>query len=291
MKITNNKNLPLPYVRAAQPFDPPAPHVCRVSSLLRPPQINMLEREHWDEIETDVMDRLWAMDGSASHYILEQAGLVEDGYFIEEKLHAQIGAWSVRGRADLITPEGTVIDYKKTSVFTVKGMLQEMRPDYVKQLNYYAELIRQMRANGAVLPEPKELLITAESRDWRPGENRQQQDYPNRVEVIPVEMWDEGKVMNLLIADILEYEQASIGNARCCTAEERWERPTKYAIMKPKAKRATKLYDDKQDAEQQLLTYPEGTTIEVRKGAQVRCDDYCQVSSFCKQYLDLMMEK
>jgi len=288
LKLTNKMNLPLPYLRAAKPFNQPAANVIRVSSLLRPPQINMLESQHWDDIEVDVMDRLWAMDGSASHYILEQAGLGEEGYFVEQSLHTTIGAWTVTGRCDLITPEGVIIDYKKTSVFTIKAMLKEMRPDYEKQLNYYAELIRQMRANGSDLPEPTDLFVTAESRDWRPGENKQQDDYPNRIEVIPVEMWSQDKAFDRMLADVLEYEQSSLGNARLCTDEERWARPTKYAIMKKGAKRATKLFDDKTEAEYYLPNYPKGTTIEVREGAQVRCDDYCPVAPFCAQYKALM---
>jgi hypothetical protein len=65
-----------------------------------------------------------------------------------------------------------------------------------------------------------------------------------------------------------------------------WETPTRYAIMKGTNKRATKVCDTKDQAEQFIKDHKDGKKmkIEIRPGERKRCEDYCDVQIFCKQY-------
>jgi hypothetical protein len=70
-----------------------------------------------------------------------------------------------------------------------------------------------------------------------------------------------------------------------CTPEERWERPTRYALMKKGRKRAIKLYDTEEDANGAVKE--KDHYVEYRKGESVRCENYCPVKEFCNQYKEM----
>ena len=55
--------------------------------------------------------------------------------------------------------------------------------------------------------------------------------------------------------------------------------------MKNGAKRATKLFGTEQEAIAYVAdASPEGLRIEQRPGADVRCDNYCNVNKYCQWY-------
>jgi hypothetical protein len=74
-----------------------------------------------------------------------------------------------------------------------------------------------------------------------------------------------------------------------CTDEERWRRPTTYAVMKGKNKRATKVCDEQDEAEKYIAAHTdwEKFSITVRHGDPVRCSrGYCKAAPWCDQYQD-----
>ena len=68
-----------------------------------------------------------------------------------------------------------------------------------------------------------------------------------------------------------------------CTAEERWERPSKFAVRKPGRKTALRVFDDLVQAQDLAAQTPSGY-VEHRPGASVRCEGYCPVAQFCAQW-------
>ena len=85
MKITNKRNLPEAFVKAVTPQKPTDGHTIRVTQLIEAPRIRRLEIDHWDELETDVEDNLWALFGTGLHKALADNN--ED--ISENKLTAQ----------------------------------------------------------------------------------------------------------------------------------------------------------------------------------------------------------
>jgi hypothetical protein len=66
-----------------------------------------------------------------------------------------------------------------------------------------------------------------------------------------------------------------------CTPEEMWEKPSKFAVMKPGAKRATKVFDSLADAEDFVSG---DMVIQLRPGERTRCERYCPVKEYCHQF-------
>jgi hypothetical protein len=69
-----------------------------------------------------------------------------------------------------------------------------------------------------------------------------------------------------------------------CDAKERWAKPDTYAIKKNGNKRATKVCETKEEAENLLPTYGANHSIEARAGGDIRCERYCSVAPFCHYY-------
>jgi hypothetical protein len=75
------------------------------------------------------------------------------------------------------------------------------------------------------------------------------------------------------------------GTMPACTPEEMWEKKTSYAVMKIGGKRAKKIFENKVDAESLISTLKDHA-IETRLGGRTRCESFCQVSKFCRQWID-----
>src|SRR3972149_5342420 len=114
MIYTNKSGLPEAYCNAVrrQPYDNEG--TLSTTTLIRPPQLVQLEKKHWDEIETDVEDALWSLDGSADHYILELAK--DAGDYTEFRLFWEMDGVRISGKPDLLTVLGVLVDHKRTSV-------------------------------------------------------------------------------------------------------------------------------------------------------------------------------
>lgn len=188
---------------------------------------------------------------------------------------------------------GLVSDLKYTSVFVGKaareGGPSSRVPEWEAQENIYAWLLRQ---HGF---DVEAVEVCAIYRDWRPGENKQQEDYPRRAETFPLKLWtvqEQEKYIRERLRLLITAEDTLDDDLPECTPEEMWERPTVYAVMKFGAKRSTKNFEDQDDATlfaQQQSAKPNGKkmekyTVEVRPGVRVRCADYCSVNKWCSQY-------
>ena len=58
-----------------------------------------LKRKHWNEIETDASEMVWALFGSAVHNILEHGK--DDHHIVEERIFAEHEGWKLSGAIDL----------------------------------------------------------------------------------------------------------------------------------------------------------------------------------------------
>ena len=65
-----------------------------------------------------------------------------------------------------------------------------------------------------------------------------------------------------------------------CSPEERWERPTTWAVMKEGRKTALRVFDAKEEADK-MADGQKGLSVEERKGACARCEGYCLAAKFC----------
>lgn len=295
--ITNNLGLPAPILEAIR-NDPYDKGDCQFSAteLIAPPYLKTLQRNHEGEIEVDASDRIWSLLGQSIHGILERAEMpgytLERRYigefYVNPKLKVRVGA-----KIDVLNHEEMILDdYKVTSVYKFKTNLygfQEVPPEYEQQINIQAECI--FRETGY---EVKQGRIIGILRDWRRSEAKREQGYPKQqVEVMPVKIWPHEERERFIIERIKLHLDP---NPVPCSAEERWERPEKWAVMKHGQKRAVKLLDTEGEALEmaEVLGDPPSQVkpgshyVEHRPGERTRCKDYCEVASRCSAYQEYL---
>ena len=269
-RITNHYGLPGLFVNVHREEPKPRDKEIRCTSLIKPPQLYLLELEHWDELTIDASDLAHVMCGNAVHEYLETAArTLDDPVLVEKALGAAIGGWWVRGTADRLDLS-TIVDIKTATIWRI------VYKDYLEweyQLNVYAHLAR---AEGFHV---EQLKVWAYLRDWK-ASSRQEGIQAPVVEVdIPV--W-EPKVADQWIRERLKVLEAG---GRPCTDQERWAQGGKYAVTKKGRKRAMKLTQSREAAEAWMAENGDSSCyIEERQQRFRRCEEYCSVSKWCEQW-------
>jgi hypothetical protein len=274
MQITNKLNLPEEIVNAVSSREPGNSY--SASMLTQTPRMVWLRRRHFSEISEDVADRIWALFGTAVHYIFhknqDKKSLAEE--FLEYEFENGI---KITGMPDLYK-NGKISDWKIKSVWSYVFFDDNTKFELESQLNCYAFLFDKYGF------EVKELEAIFILRDWQKSKALYDKKYPqSQVVIIPVRLWDKEEIERHIKFRINNFEKYNIPDNELpeCSPAERWAKPGKWALMKKGKKRAIKLYDEKQNFELEP-----GFFWEERKGEQWKRCEYCSVSSFCNQYLE-----
>ncbi len=276
MIITNKMNLPQTLVDAVT-FDDHKRGDYSVTDLQKGAKQVWLTRRHDAEIEVDVSERLWALFGTAIHYVLDKG---EDKNVLkEESLEADIGGIKLTGRADHFT--GKVLsDWKFTSVWSI--VYKSSYPDYERQLNCYAFLY------GLAGFEVEKIQAVLLLKDWSKSKARADDNYPNvQIAVPQFELWTAVRQRDYIESRIHEFEKyKDVPDDLIpeCDPEMRWAKPTKYAIMKIGRKSAVRVLDNELDAKDKLATLDNKHSIQIRPGGDTKCEDYCDCNKFCSYY-------
>lgn len=242
-----------------------------VTTLLKPPRMVALEHTHKDDLEEDVSTRIWSLMGQVVHGILERASSTGA---VERRLEIRVEDWNVSGSMDRYI-DGVLQDYKVVTSFKFKD--GGVPIEYEQQLNVYSELLRQ---HGYPVYKAE---IVGILRDWSKLEARRDANYPQtQVVVRQVPLWSPEKAQAFIRERVILHKQARV-SLPSCTDEERWARPTKYAVMKEGQVRAVKLFDELAAATCYASQNPK-FSVEDRPGELVRCNNYCAVAPFCSQF-------
>lgn len=264
MKITNEYNLPEVFENAVSDMRRPVAGRYSVSDISNPPYMRYLKEKHWDEIEQGVSDMLWLVFGRAVHSFLEGSAPLES--LSEEKIIVEYKGVDIVGVPDLWHNE-VISDYKITSVWS---FLLGEKQEWVTQLNLYKWLYEKSIGLNA-----NKLEIHAILRDWQKSRALYDSDYPK----IPYKVMDIQVVEN--IEDKIDTWLARYESMSPCTPEERWARPDTWAVIKKGNKRASKVFDNKDEAYEYCGGLKGDYNVEERKGGNPRCEEYCLVRSFC----------
>ncbi|MGA0128439.1 MAG: PD-(D/E)XK nuclease family protein [Burkholderiales bacterium] len=281
MRLTNKFGLPEPVVKALTRSDYDRGESNRsITQLIDSPRIRILRQENWDAMEEDVSEKMWAVLGSAAHKMFEETG--DDRHVTEERIFSEIDGWVISGAIDVqrIDPDGiTIMDYKTTSVWSVILGKKE----WEHQLNCYAYLVRKSKGFSV-----KSLKVVAILRDWKSKDAELKNDYPKAPIVeIDIPLWSNEKQDAFLhervrLHQSAEFERLTGGKLPECSSEERWQRPSVWAVKKKGNKRALKLYYNEDEAKNAL---EDGQEIEFRQGEFGRCaGNWCKVNAWCDQY-------
>jgi hypothetical protein len=276
MKLTNKLRLPEAIVRAVQNDSYTKGEAdISVTELLVPPQMRRLKLEHDDELEEDVSDRIYSLQGQSMHHIIERAADGDAFVMVEATLYAEYLGWKVKGQVDhLLLGTGELLDFKLTSVTKIKA--GQVPREWEQQTNIYRRMLE--REKGMVIPA---MSVIAILRDWSKGRSHQTQDYPQApVLNMPIPLWTPEQA-DAFIEERIRLHQAA--EPQSCSDHDVWARPAKWAVMKRGAVKAVRLFDNPVEAEQ-LASTSAGLYVEHRPGEAVRCQDWCQVAHLCPQW-------
>ena len=290
MVITNNAGYPEALVKAVEndSYSRGEGVDRSVTGLLAPPRQAALKEIHGHEIVEDVSDRTYALYGQLVHLLLERAGEQSRNAINEQRLYTEVNGWKISGQTDTLTltedqRSWTISDFKFVTSYKFKRSYSGelvMPEEYEQQLNMYGHLLRE---NGFKVDG---LKIVAIYRDWSKMEAKRDKNYPQLgAETHDVPLWSEDKARSFM-EERVRLHQAAENDLPECDDSERWAKPDKYALM-PNANsaRARKLFDSEIDATTWAAAnnMKPGWVIEHRKGANVRCENYCPVSEWCDQ--------
>jgi hypothetical protein len=289
VKITNQFNLPDVVVDALLQDDYTKGKSNRsVTSLIDSPRVAILQRNNEHRIEQDVVDFLWSRFGTSVHGMFEKAVANNEhaNVISEERMYAEVRGWTISGAVDLqeVHDDGVLIsDYKVTSVWSVI----HDKTEWHNQLNAYAWLVRWSKD----LPV-KGLRIIAILRDWQRRKAQMEEDYPKSpVHIVEIPLWSEDDADKYIRGRVRLHQEAeydylvSGSDLPACTAAERWEKPTTYAVLKKGRKRAVRVLTTREEAESYIEPLGTGHAIEERLGESTRCSqDWCRVARWCDQF-------
>ena len=281
MKITNRMNLPEAMVKAVSTRRHNAPGRLSATTLLNGTKQILLIDRHWDNLEDDVADRFWAIIGTAIHDVLEHEG---ENEFAEEFMSHEVDGIIVTGRIDNYNMRDEIIsDYKSVSVWKIK--FQDFE-DWEHQGMMYAWLLIK---NGFKV---KTCRFVSLIKDHSKRDAKRDLSYPQKpMYVYEFDVTRErlAEIEAFITTKIAEYKlhrEMSDDDIPPCTAKERWEKPTKYAVKKKNRKSAVRVMNTMEDAEKYIADLDKEHYIEIRPGESTRCQDYCIASDYCNFYRD-----
>lgn len=281
MKITNNFNMPAVLEEYCRNKFEQEVAVTRssigVTSLIDSAWKAHLTRKHWDDLVVDCRDVWFAFQGEYKHMVLDNVRLWNSltGRMLLP-IRSPQGEIALKGIPDLITPF-TIEDHKTCSVSAIWYMEKDK---HVEQLNLYRYLVE-----GVFGMTINKLVVNLFFNDWkrrRVGEK----NYPEAPsQSYEVSLWDVSKTESYITSRMTTHFPIDDSKIPLCSEKERWLSEDKFAIMKKNNRRATKVCNTKEEAEEyaEMKGYAIGQThfLEARKGYDKRCVDFCFVNRYC----------
>lgn len=286
MTITNKAGLPEAFVNFVSDVRHNRPGSLSATTLLKGDKEIVLYDRHFEELTQDAADMVWASFGTAFHGIMEKQ---QTEAFKEEAFEIDVEGWKVTGRVDFYDMKNEILgDYKTTSVWKViKGDFA----DWHNQGLTYAWLMRQHGLNV------KRCEFTVFLRDYSKSEAKKKADYPKlqvfkyAFDVTEADLEATEQRIKAKIKSVTEAYKLGDDDIEPCTAEERWETATKYAVMKEGRKTAVKVLETRDEADLFLKTQnTAGLYVQERKGESKKCADYCPCAEFCNFYRDCVKQ-
>lgn len=284
MKITNNYNLPDAIVKALQSDYQYKPYQFSVTTILSGIKSFLLAKRHQNEIEMDASEGINMLLGTAVHNIFE--GHENEDEVAEDYIKIKVNdLYSLSGRFDLYNLKTEEItDYKTCSIWKIKF---KGFKDWKQQLLIYGWMLRKLGL------KVKNAKITALIKDWKKTElklaKQKGEYYPEtpiinvpfdftEEDYVEIEKWIVNRFNQIQNAEMLVDDDIPI-----CSEEERWYSGDKYAVMKGNNKRAIRVFDTEAEAKE-FEKNDDSYWIDVRKGRNTRCEDYCNACQFCNYY-------
>lgn len=275
-----------------------------VTELIAPPQMVQLRKRYREEIlrqEIDLKKQMASFVGNSVHRSLEwylstyQSRDHRKKYLVETKLFDMVLGRRIAGKIDVWRDE-ILYDYKTTS--TYKYITKDYE-DYEKQGNIYAYLLSTYKK------KVKALRIILIFTDWAKKLVYQERDYPkqNFVMVEMENLWPEERQRQYYherIRLMIEAENEDDDSLPLCLDKEMWAKPNSWAVYgtdqgPETGSKAKRVVETREEAENFIRNNPKkvgsSPVIQFRPGHRTRCEDFCDVSGYCRQYTEYIEEQ
>lgn len=283
MKINNKLNLPQPFVDAVTREYEYKDKQYSVTTLLKDVREILLTRRHNDEIEQDVADMIWLIFGTAVHKVLEESEEADTEFKEEHFVEEVENGYKLSGQADLYNiKEKMVTDYKTCSVWKV---IYNDWEDYKKQLLMYAWAFRKM---GFEVDKGQIVAVIKDHSKTKAKTDSTYPQYPVYKKIFEFTEQDFDEIDTFIKKKFIEinyWETVQDDLLPICSEEARWNDGDKYAVKKKGNKRALRVYDTLEEAENHLKQ-DENLELEIRKGEDKKCLEYCSCCKFCNYWLE-----
>lgn len=286
MRVTNALNLPQAFVNAVSVKRHNAPGCFSATTLNKGAKEIVLTDRHYDELEVDAAENVWAVWGTAVHSLMESQ---QDNNFHEEHFEVPVSNSKVTGTVDSYDMEHAMIyDWKTAS--TWKVIYQDFS-DWYQQGMCYAWLLTK---SGL---EVRHCRFVALLKDHSKTKARTDSTYPQspvfiyEFDVTPEELRQtEARILTKVQEIEAAYQQDDDAIAPCSEAE-RWADGEKWAVMKNGRKSAVKLFDNRADAEAMAGENGNSYYVEHRPAVSKKCLEYCNCCDFCSFYKSITKEE
>lgn len=285
MIVTNKLGLPAAFVNAVSTTKHNAPKCYSATTLNKGAKEIVLTDRHFDEIEVDAADSVWAVWGTAVHALLESE---KDDNFHEERFKVPVSNSFVTGQVDSYDmTNATIFDWKTASVWKVQFA---DFADWKAQGLTYAWLLRQ---SGL---EVKKCVFVALLKDHSKTKAKTDSSYPQspvykyEFDVTAEDMAETEKRILEKVQAIEAAYKLGDDDIEPCSATERWADNEKWAVMKNGRKTAIKLFDNEAEADAYAGELGNAHYVEHRPAVSRKCADYCACCDFCHFYKSIQEE-
>lgn len=262
-----------------------APNTISATTLLKPLRAQVLSYRHASELEVDVSELIASRYGTSIHDSIEkvQTPGVQKETRVSRTVEVDGVVFTVTGKYDLLVQEDdgtfTLRDIKTTSVWSyIHGGKDK---DYRAQLSIYRWLLSETHNLNP------SAFIDFYFTDWQGVKARTDKSYPQsriqpgyKIDLLSVE--DTDKMIREKLKTFKEFRDVHDHFLPECTKEELWASEDTYAVYKIGNKKATKVFKDRDSAEN--FSESKGkSTVSHRPGKVKRCN-YCSAAPFCNQF-------
>jgi hypothetical protein len=224
-----------------------------------------------NEPQSSPYSNLKALIGTAIHAVLEANIDFSIGERGEERIYKNVLGSKIGCKFDFCDPSvRTLYDYK-----THNNVIDEPKPEHIKQVQMNGAIANH---NGIVVDY---VAIVYIQLDWSLMQSQANPSYPQSPFKIFAYTHEQKYADNLLLVLTKEHQDAVAGSPRPCTMDEQWAKPDQWALKKIGAKRATKIYDIKEDA---IAAMKAGHVIERRPASKTFCENFCGFAHCCPQF-------
>ena len=278
--LSNKLGLPQPFVDAARNKRVVVPNEYSCTTILKGTCEIILSRRHYAEIDEDVVDRVWAIFGTAVHSILER-GTETPSQLKENAISVDVGKYKLTGIFDLYDDcTGTVVDYKTAG--TIKYQKQDFE-DYRRQTLIYCWMLRQIGFDA----HRAEIVMIL--RDWVKTKAKFDADYPDcQVQKVTFEFTDNDfeSIEHFIKEKFSVIDFASkLPDKQLipCDKTERWHKDDSWAVVKDGNKKAYRVFYSEEEADELAMAMSAKGKyhVEFRPGEDTKCEHYCAVRKWC----------